>query len=140
MNIFFKVQALSIICIFYFSIESSAQQVKAKGTAKEPYASMSNSEKLDVQKKLIIKLKADTDFIAIEKSMKSVLDERRSQITNKNLQKSNFSKQQSEAERKTKIDVISRIFKLMIKYPELGQLDSETRKSILKQAATKKDI
>ncbi|MFN0290348.1 hypothetical protein [Pedobacter helvus] len=137
MNIYPKILILTILLLFQFSLIVSAQK-RVRGAAREPYASLSVTEKLEVQKKLIVKLKSDTDFVALEKIIKHYNLDNNSNFKNRSSKKNGLNGQSKEL-RESKVEAVSRTIKLMNKYPEFGQLDSETRKDVIKEARTKID-
>lgn len=109
--------------------------------AKEPYASMSATDKLKIQKKLVAQLKADSDFIAIEKITKDIFDETvklRAKVGKGKPIDRNSNSPEAKKMRDGMYDAMIRNIQLMKKYPEIGQLDSETRRAIYNEARTKK--
>ncbi|MFD0939329.1 hypothetical protein [Pedobacter boryungensis] len=139
MNLIIK-HTIKIFLIFFFAVSFHSNvfaQAKTYRPAKEPFASLSSSEKLEVQKKLIAKLRTDTDFIAMQKAENQFFNDRASKA-----KKSSDSEIKNADSLKSKrsentFQIFSTLVILMKKYPELRQLDSETLKTVMRQARAK---
>ncbi|MFA6278230.1 MAG: hypothetical protein WC622_15885 [Pedobacter sp.] len=127
---------LILICAVSFNSDVLAQE-KAYRPAKEPYASLSSLEKQEVQKKLISKLRADTDFIAMQKAETEFFNDMASKAKQNN--NSEIKKADSLKSKRSEntFQIFSSLVILMKKYPELRQFDSETLKTVMKQARAK---
>ena len=127
-----------LILICSVSINSNVfAQKKSYRPAKEPYASLSSLEKQEVQKKLIAKLRADTDFIAMQKAESEFFNYRALKANKNNDSEIKNADSLKSKRSENTFQIFSTLVILMKKYPELRQLDSETLKTVMKQARAK---
>lgn len=129
-----KIFLIFNICLFGLTTYVNAQQ-KTNRPAKEPYASLSPSDKLEVQKKLIANLRVDSDFIAMEKLRADIVKDLNNTKNAKVKKVDKVADSLKAAKRREDaFQMLGTTMILMKRYPQLRQLDTEAFKSVINQA------